>query len=182
MSGSTTTPTRASSAGAAYAAENWVPSAEVRVSVPRSATSPLRGGAGGRLSWSWHMASVLPPGSVGRLLRGLRYAAEHLRRDLPAGVGQPLVLPVGLADEPVQLGLVQPRLDLGDLAQGLEAAALAPHCRGQELELDQVRQRRAVQQPAVELGAGELLAQPQRRLLVAAHGETERPDLRLQGP
>src|SRR3954469_11112186 len=61
MSGSTTTPTRASSAGAAYAAENRVPSAEVRVSVPRSATSPVRGGAGGRLSWSWHMPTVLPP-------------------------------------------------------------------------------------------------------------------------
>src|SRR3712207_7737897 len=60
MSGRITTPTRGVSAGIATAAEKSVPSAAVRVSVPRSATSPMRGGAGGRLSGSWHMLLVLP--------------------------------------------------------------------------------------------------------------------------
>src|SRR3954464_8043608 len=123
MSGSTTTPTRGSSAGAAYAAENAVPSAEVSVSVPRSATSPDRGGAGGRLSWSWHMPSVLPPvrpvrapggqppavppgpapgGSAPGALAGRRGTpAEHPRGHLATRLGQPLVLLVGLADEPL---------------------------------------------------------------------------------
>src|SRR3954451_12104303 len=61
MSGRITTPTRASAAGAAKAAATCVPSGTVSVRVPRSATSPVRGGAGGRLSWSWHMPTVLPP-------------------------------------------------------------------------------------------------------------------------
>src|SRR3954468_19821723 len=108
MSGSTTTPTRASSAGAAYAAENAVPSAEVSVSVPRSATSPDRGGAGGRLSWSWHMPTVLPRRSVRHLLRRLGPAAEDGGGHVAASTGQPVVLTVRLVDEPVQLHLVQP--------------------------------------------------------------------------
>src|SRR3954447_19605877 len=141
MSGSTTTPTRGSAAGAAYAAENAVPSAAVRVSVPRSATSPVRGGAGGRLSWSWHMPRVLPPRSVRRFPRGVGVTPEDLRGDLAAGVGQPVVLAVGLVDQPVEFGPVEPAVGLGHLAQGLEAAALGPHRRGEELELDQVRQR-----------------------------------------
>src|SRR4051795_2630208 len=136
MSGSTTTPTRASSAGAAYAAENGVPSAEARVSVPRSATSPDRGGAGGRLSWSWHMPSVLPrvcpgraPGSgrgsvAGGLAGRFRPAAEHPRRGLSPRLGQPLVLLVGLVDQPLEQRLVDPVVGLGHLAQGLEAGAL----------------------------------------------------------
>src|SRR4051794_19273340 len=177
MSGSTTTPTRASSAGAAYAAENAVPSAEVSVSVPRSATSPVRGGAGGRLSWSWHMPSVLPPGSVGRLSRGVGVPAEDRGGDLAPGLGQPVLLAVGLVDQPVQLRLVQPIVDLGDFPERLEAAALGPDRGGEELELDEVRQRGATQQPAVELGPRELLAHPERRLLVPANREAQRPHL-----
>src|SRR4051794_3713358 len=150
MSGSTTTPTRGSSAGAAYAAENAVPSRAVRVSVPRSATSPDRGGAGGRLSWSWHMPAGLPapcpvraPGA-GLLEGGHRrgVAAEELGRDLPAHAGQPLVLPVCLRDQPVEEDLVDPGIDLGSNPERLEPAALAADAGGQELELEQVRQRR----------------------------------------
>src|SRR5215218_8375227 len=99
MSGSTTTPARASPAGAAKAAENSVPSAAVSVRVPRSATSPVRGGAGGRLSWSWHMPTVVQRASVGRLRRGCRVAAEGPGGHLAAGPGDPLVLPVGLLDQ-----------------------------------------------------------------------------------
>src|SRR3954470_980080 len=137
MSGRITTPARASAAGAAKAAANSVPSAAVSVRVPRSATSPVRGGAGGRLSWSWHMPGVLPPAGLRRrprvhsvlagLVGSLGASAEDGGGDVPAGVGQPVVLPIGLLDQPVQLGLVQPVLDLGDLAQRLEAAALATH-------------------------------------------------------
>src|SRR3954451_12916767 len=145
MSGSTTTPTRASSAGAAYAAENSVPSAEVRVSVPRSATSPIRGGAGGRLSWSWHMPTVLPPvrpvrapgSAAGDLAGRLGPAAEHPRGHLAARLGEPRVLFVGLPDEPFQQFLVDAVVGLGDLAEGLEPGPLAEHRGRDELELDE---------------------------------------------
>src|SRR3954469_13756426 len=101
MSGRTTTPTGGGSAGAAYAAEKSVPSAAVSVRTPRSATSPRRGGAGGRLSWSWHMRPVLladgraravSPSAVGGSVRWLGFPAEHPGGHLPAGVGQPAVL------------------------------------------------------------------------------------------
>src|SRR4051794_32049050 len=101
MSGRTTTPTRACTAGRAYAAENRLPSAAVRVRPARSPTAAVRGGAGGRLSWSWHTAPVLPPGAVpraagrsvaGHLAGGLRTAAEDRRGDLATRLGQPLVL------------------------------------------------------------------------------------------
>src|SRR3954452_1961495 len=188
MSGSTTTPTRGSSAGAAYAAENAVPSAEVSVSVPRSATSPDRGGAGGRLSWSWHMPKVLPPvrpvrapgSAAGDLAGRLGPPAEDPRGHLTARLGQPLVLLVRLADEPVQQFLVDPVVDLGDLAQGLEAGPLAEHGGRDELELDQVRQRRAGQQPAVELQPRDLLPQPGGHLLVLADRDAERLHRRQQ--
>src|SRR4051812_26467011 len=109
MSGRTTTPTRGGSAGAAYAAEKSVPSAAVSVRTPRSATSPVRGGAGGRLSWSWHMSAVLPPdgggrpaGSAARCLVGrARVPAEHPCGDLAARVSEPVVLLVRLRDEAV---------------------------------------------------------------------------------
>jgi hypothetical protein len=67
------------------------------------------------------------------------------------------VLLVGLGDQPVEQGGVQPRLDLGDLAERLEPGPLPQDRRGDELELDEVRQRRAGQQPAVELEPRRLL-------------------------
>src|SRR5215211_2099744 len=100
MSGRITTPTCAGSAGSATAAEKSLPSAAVSVRVPRSATSPERGGAGGRLSWSWHMPRVyLRPArsarsGVGDAGQHVRVAAEQLCGDLPADVGEPAVLPV----------------------------------------------------------------------------------------
>src|SRR3954471_7515907 len=116
MSGRITTPTRASAAGAAKAAATCVPSGTVSVRVPRSPTSPVRGGAGGRLSWSWHMPGVLPPrGLAGRL----GPAAPDFGRDLAPGLGEPLVLLVGLPDQPVELGGVEPRIHVGQLAQRL---------------------------------------------------------------
>src|SRR5215212_2893418 len=143
MSGRITTPTCAGSAGSATAAEKSVPSAAVRVRVPRSATSPMRGGAGGRLSGSWHMvpfyrdrgggtargsALVAAGGGLGR-------SPEHLGGHLAAGLGEPEVLAVGLVDQPVELRRGQPGLDLRDDPQRLEAAALGAHARGEELEL-----------------------------------------------
>ena len=121
-----------------------MPSAEVRVRVPRSATSPVRGGAGGRLSWSWHMPRFYrrppsrPPGQPSAASSAARVAAEHLGGDLAAGLGSQSYCRLAWLDEPVELAGVQPRVDLGDLAQRLEAAALAPDGRGEELELDQV--------------------------------------------
>src|SRR4051812_24741556 len=101
MSGRMTTPTCGGGAGAGEAAENSLPSAAVSVRVPRSATSPEGGGAGGRLSWSWHMS-----GFYRRLLRstrsGLLDVREHGRvaterggSDLAADVGEPAELAVG---------------------------------------------------------------------------------------
>src|ERR1700712_1360184 len=116
MSGNSTIPARASVAGAANAAENGVPSAEVRVRTPRSTTSPIRGGAGGRLSWSWHIPAFLPltedvvPGAPpGRR----RVAAEDARGHLTARLREPFVLLVGLHDEPVEQLGVDPPIHLG---------------------------------------------------------------------
>src|ERR1700709_2122847 len=131
MSGRITTAVRGCSAGAAYAAEKSVPSAAVRVRTPRSATSPERGGAGGRVSWSWHVPAFYrsawrsaprAAGSVPRGLAGrLRPAAEHLADDLPPRLGQPLVLRVGLRDESVEQCGIERGFDVGDPAQRLRA-------------------------------------------------------------
>src|SRR3954447_17814142 len=126
--------------------------------MPRSATSPLRGGAGGRLSSSWHMcwfyratsgrarrAAQLPaaasagPGSPSKTRDAT--SRQDAGRPFGAGVGQPVVLLVGLGDQPVEQGGVQPTVDGGQLAQGLEAGALGQHRGGDELELDQVAER-----------------------------------------
>src|SRR3954447_10373994 len=181
MSGRMTTPTCGGGAGAAYAAENSLPSAAVRVRVPRSATSPERGGAGGRLSWSWHM-----PGFYRRPARstrsGLLDVREHARvaterggRDLAADLGEPAELAVGLLDQRVQQHLVDPLVDLGGDAQRLEATALAPHGRGEELELDQVAQRRPAEQVPVQLEPARLLGEPHGDLLVLPHRQAQRP-------
>src|SRR5215211_5174912 len=183
MSGRITTPTCAGSAGSATAAEKSVPSAAVSVRTPRSPTSPLRGGAGGRLSWSWHTAGSAVRGRIG----GARVAAEDLRRDLPPGVGQPLVLLVGLGDQPAQERGVQPGLGLCEGAQRLEPGPLGEHRGGDELELDEVAERRAGEQVAVQLRPGQLLADPGRELLVLAdrnaqtrHGAAQRGPLLAQ--
>src|SRR3954463_14665480 len=113
MSGSSTMPTRAAPAGAAYAAATSVPSVEVRVSVPRSATSPLLGGAGGRLSVSWHMPRFYRGGrpaarsGVGGGVGRSGGPAEDAGGALAAAVAQPVVLLVGLRDEPLE----QPPVD-----------------------------------------------------------------------
>src|SRR3954452_5466661 len=155
MSGRITTPAPGLVAGSAYAAEKRVPSAAVRVVNPRSATSPLRGGAGGRLSWSWHMGRFYRPAPrrarravapgrrsvAGGLARGFRPAAEDAGRHLATCLRQPLVLPVGLVDQPLHQPGIDTAIDLGDLAQGLETGPLEQDGVGDELELDQIAER-----------------------------------------
>src|SRR5947208_3667455 len=58
MSGRITMLTPLGSAGIAWNAENFVPSAEVSSSVPSWATSPGFSSAGGRLSVLWHMVGA----------------------------------------------------------------------------------------------------------------------------
>src|SRR3954471_3797801 len=174
MSGRITTPTRAFPAGAAKAAEKSVPSAEVRVRTPRSATSPVRGGAGGRLSWSWHMPRFyrrpdLPAHSgAGGVPRGLGVPAEDGRGHLAPGLGQPGVLPVGLVDQPVEELAVHPAIDFGQHPEGLEPGPLGEHGRGDELELHEIAERRTGEQAAVQLPPRQLLRDPRADLLVLA--------------
>src|SRR3954447_19001569 len=127
--------------------------------------------------------------SVGGLLRRLGAPAEHRGSYLPAGVGDPVVLTVGLLDEPVEFDPVEPGLAFGHFAESLEAAALRSHGRGEELELDECAQAgeggrrtscgvfgrgaRGGHPPAVTLPPRNLLADPQGQLLVLMNGKAE---------
>ena len=78
------------------------------------------------------------------------------------------MLLVGVGDAPVEQRGVQPPVGRRDRPQRLETGPLGEHRRRDELELDEIAERRPGQQVPVELRPRQLLADPRGHLLVLA--------------